>query len=75
MRNDQKCPNKMNDYSGGRFLGFHTRSQSGQFYMINVLENQWLSGNLYIVMVRFLPTANLAKMINELLVLLYHDLS
>ena len=24
-------------------LEFYTRPQSGQFYMINILENQWLS--------------------------------
>ena len=40
MINDQKCPNIMIAWSGGRF---YTRPPNGEFYMINVLENQLLS--------------------------------
>ena len=39
-------------------MEFYISPQSGQFYMINVLENQWLSGSISLI---FSRQASLAR--------------
>ena len=58
VKNDHNHPNKVIDFTDRRLLNFIFISpQSGQFYIINVLENQWMSLTFRgLISIRKIPT-------------------